>query len=168
LNVTYTMIHRLIMKGFLVLILSYANMADDEPSFTAGNTMCRNGGHCGYANGTSHSWCYIDYNGKWDYCCTTQCENRGKNYLLCSSGSQQEYFCGDAGKKDIHGRNCLPSHPCGLHHGENKPNFGFFWCYVDINHTWGKCCHPDDTCTDKGQGYSSCRTGIMPNEHIAN
>ncbi|KAL3888721.1 hypothetical protein ACJMK2_001084, partial [Sinanodonta woodiana] len=167
------MLHRVISIGLVLLVMFYViwmqDLIDDTSAgSTAGNTMCRNASQCGYPNGTKYSWCHIDYNGKWDYCCATQCDYGGKNYLWCSSGSQKEYLCGDAGTIDVNGRNCLPSHPCGLHHEEDKTRTGFFWCYVDISHTWGRCCHPNDTCTDKGQGFNLCYTGVMPNDSIPN
>ncbi|XP_045158316.1 uncharacterized protein LOC123524297 [Mercenaria mercenaria] len=127
-----------------------------KDSYTAGNTLCRTGHSCGY-HGHKYSWCYVDFSGHWDYCCTGPCGfEKGTSYMWCKAGSEWQY-CGNAGTTDIQGRKCLTGFPCGVHQEEGKADY--FWCYVDMKKNWDRCCEPWDPCTPKGEIYGWCYTG---------
>ena len=54
---------------------------------TAGNSICRPNHPCGY-HGEKYSWCYVDFNDNWEYCCTGNCGHNGDyKYNWCNSGS---------------------------------------------------------------------------------
>ncbi|KAL3836084.1 hypothetical protein ACJMK2_021537 [Sinanodonta woodiana] len=119
--------------------------------WTAGRTKCRGGALCARRQNPDYSWCYTDYSGGWDYCCTAECTYVGDT-LKCASGSRSQY-CGNTRTLDIEGRPCLPTFPCGVHYNELKERDFYYWCYVDLNANWGFCCAPHSKC-EKGT-YSS-------------
>ncbi|XP_060592029.1 uncharacterized protein LOC132746796 [Ruditapes philippinarum] len=123
-------------------------------SFTAGNTRCRQDNTCGY-HSQPYRWCYTDAQDHWDYCCSGSCDFHGYNYMWCQSGSKWQY-CGNAGSIDTKGRKCLESVPCGMHQEIGKASY--YWCYVDHNKNWGRCCEPWDPCNPKST-VSGCYTG---------
>ncbi|XP_060581918.1 uncharacterized protein LOC132738438 [Ruditapes philippinarum] len=127
-------------------------------SFTAGNTRCRQDTVCDY-HGKAYKWCYTNEQDHWDYCCTGTCDFHGYNYMWCKSGSKWQY-CGDAGSVDTQGRKCVESVPCGVHQEIGKASY--FWCYVDHNKNWGRCCEPWDACNPKST-TSGCYTGYKKN-----
>ncbi|XP_062570556.1 uncharacterized protein LOC134232586 [Saccostrea cucullata] len=124
-------------------------------SFTAGNTRCRSDNRCGFNQGTSYSWCYVNFNGDWDYCCTGSCGfNEKTDYMWCRSGDRWQY-CGNGGNITIGGQLCLAEFPCGMHQENGKASY--YWCYTGTY--WDYCCQPWDTCSTHGYEYNWCYTG---------
>ncbi|KAK3592320.1 hypothetical protein CHS0354_000876 [Potamilus streckersoni] len=124
--------------------------------YTAGNTMCWPGEKCGFHQGTSYSWCITDNKRTWDYCCTGPCQYGFEEYMWCRSGHYWQY-CGNAGGRDIYGRECLLSFPCGMHQEVGKESY--YWCYVDAKKTWGRCCNMYSMCEQGHMDYFWCYTG---------
>lgn len=125
-------------------------------SFTAGNTLCRNGSRCDF-QGYPYKWCYVDFNDAWDYCCTSPCGfAQNTNYMWCESGSRWQH-CGDAGTVTVEKQQCLSEYPCGMH--QERGGADFYWCYIDAVRSWEHCCQPQDTCSKKGETYDWCWTG---------
>ncbi|KAL3835911.1 hypothetical protein ACJMK2_021372 [Sinanodonta woodiana] len=125
------------------------------PFFTAGRTMCRNNHFCGTHDNTPFSWCYTDFSDNWDYCCTGECNYYGYDYLWCKSGIRWQY-CGSCLKKDVKGRQCLATFPCGLHLELGGKEDRYYWCYVDLDKNWEYCCAPHSQCAQRGYKYFWC------------
>ena len=112
---------------------------------TAGNSICRANHPCGYHD-EKYSWCYVDFDGSWEYCCTGNCGHNGDyDYIWCNSGSKWQY-CGyydlGDGLKTVNAKDCLINYPCGKHgYYDNK-----YWCYTDPNKNWDYCCAPGQRC----------------------
>ncbi|KAL3835856.1 hypothetical protein ACJMK2_021318 [Sinanodonta woodiana] len=135
----------------------------DPPSpipkaITAGRTFCRSNAKCEQELETSFSWCYTDFSDRWDYCCTGECNYYGENYLWCSVGSTWQY-CGNCLKKDVQGRECLATFPCGMHKNELKSGSLYYWCYVDLDGNWEYCCAPHSKCSMQSKAYNWCYVG---------
>ncbi|KAL3835850.1 hypothetical protein ACJMK2_021311 [Sinanodonta woodiana] len=126
--------------------------------YTAGRTMCRTNSVCGYEQGTSYKWCYTDFSNTWDYCCTGECNYYGAKYLYCSVGSTWQY-CGNCLKKDIKGRPCLLTFPCGVHKKELIEGNRYYWCYVDLDLNWDYCCAPHSKCGYHSTSFNWCYIG---------
>ncbi|KAK3609881.1 hypothetical protein CHS0354_015073 [Potamilus streckersoni] len=127
-------------------------------NYTAGRTMCRSNDVCGFGEGTTYSWCFVDYFHDWDYCCTGPCDYAGWSYLWCQSGSSWQY-CGNCLTKDVQGRPCLDTFPCGLHLEDIDEIGRFYWCYVDLEQNWDYCCAPHSKCKKYDDKTGWCYVG---------
>ncbi|KAL3835855.1 hypothetical protein ACJMK2_021316 [Sinanodonta woodiana] len=126
--------------------------------YTAGRTLCRPNKYCGNHQQTSYSWCYTDFSDRWDYCCDGECNYYGGTYLWCSVGSTWQY-CGNCLKKDVQGRQCLLTFPCGVHKNELEQGDRYYWCYVDLDGNWDYCCAPHSKCGFHSKSYTWCYVG---------
>ncbi|KAL3835862.1 hypothetical protein ACJMK2_021323 [Sinanodonta woodiana] len=123
--------------------------------YTAGRTLCRANTSCDNYQGTSYSWCYTDFSNRWDYCCDGECNYHDKTYLWCSAGDTWQY-CGNCLTRDLQGRPCLDTFPCGVHNNELKQVMSYYWCYVDLNGNWDYCCAPHRKCRKGSKSYNWC------------
>ncbi|KAK3586703.1 hypothetical protein CHS0354_020705 [Potamilus streckersoni] len=123
----------------LVVHCKSLNRTEFRKQYTAGNTRCRSGMQCGYHEGKPYSWCYIDKEDHWEYCCTDQCGYNGYDYIWCKSGNTWE-FCSKPGAWTINGTRCQEDHLCGRHRFDTTERG--YWCYTDPGHTRSSYCCP--------------------------
>ncbi|KAL3836069.1 hypothetical protein ACJMK2_021522 [Sinanodonta woodiana] len=126
---------------------------------TAGRTFCRSNAKCGRGLRSSFRWCHTDFNDRWDYCCDGECNYHGKTFLWCSAGKTWQY-CGNCLTKDVQGRSCLSTFPCGVHKNELNQGDRYYWCYVDLDGNWEYCCAPHSKCSMQSKSYNWCYIGV--------
>ncbi|KAK3598221.1 hypothetical protein CHS0354_003479 [Potamilus streckersoni] len=121
--------------------------------YTIGNTPCRKGNTCGRNQDSYYSWCYTA--NTWDYCCETPCEigsGRG-SVTRCMSGAYSYRCSAGLEMTGVDGTPCLPTHPCGFHEFLGTE---YYWCYIDTQEHYTKCCNPHHGCANHSYSYNWC------------
>lgn len=130
----------------------YIVVDSTDKRFSARTSRCREDHPCDFY-GEPYSWCYIDWDGNSEYCCTSPCGfGKDTEYSWCYSGklSNWDYCSQRSSMVSVSGKKCLDDHECGLH------SKAYHWCYTDLVGNWEYCCQPWHECSYHGTDYKWC------------